>query len=488
MSSERARVYDVVIAGAGPAGSALAIELAREGISVLLADAARFPRDKVCGDYVSPRGLARLDALGCGEAIRAVMGTPIRRSRLYLNGDKLLEGTLPHVEGLRAYGLAIPRVQLDEILVRRAVASGAELREGCRVEGFEVTPRGVEVATRQDGKSLRIEARMVIGADGATSSVARVAGLRMRDPRYTLASIRAYVRGLTLDHTIMYFDEGFFPGYGWIFPVREGLCNVGVGMLSEPLVRERLKLTDFYEKFQRFVRHLARSRGVEVRFEPQRAWPIHSFGGAHRNHFDRGLLIGEAACFVDPINGEGIPLALESAHIAAETIREALRRGRFHEPDLASYDRGWRAAFEPDLAVSDLAVTLLRNRSLLPLWLTLFRTTSLTARGDARYAAVTGGVLGGVVPARRAVTPEMFVRALVHGPDFWREVLRLDSLRSPAEWLARGASLARWSATLGQRVLDDPEWFRAWVTEVEAKQRAVAIRSLRATLPFTSTR
>jgi hypothetical protein len=173
-------------------------------------------------------------------------------------------------------------------------------------------------------------------------------------------------------------------------------------------------------------------------------------------------------------------MALESARLAAVTIRAALRRGRFGAADLAGFDDAWRAAFDPDVGVSDLAVTLLRNRRLLPLWLAMFRTTSLTARGDARYAEVAGGVLGGVVPARRAVTPEMFVRALVHGPGFWREALQLDALRSPADWLGRGASLARWGADVGRAVADDPAWFRTWALEVERKQRIVALRTLRA--------
>ncbi|MFO0628152.1 MAG: geranylgeranyl reductase family protein [Polyangiales bacterium] len=482
-SDPREGVHDVIVVGAGPAGSALAIELAREGAAVLLVDAARFPRDKVCGDFVSPRGLHRLDALGCGDAVRAAGCVPIRRSRLYLNRDKLVEGALPKLPGLPDHGLAIPRLELDEILYRRALAAGARSLEACRVSRFDITAHGVEVHAAHEGRPLRLRSRLLVGADGATSAVARTRGVRLRDPRYTLASIRAYVRGLTLDHTLMFFDEGFFPGYGWIFPVRDGLCNAGVGMLSEPLVRDGLRLGDFFEKFKRFVAHLARARGVDVTFEPQRAWPIHSFGGAGRNHFDRGLLVGEAACFVDPINGEGIPLALESARLAAATLRECLRRGRFGAEDLAGYDHAWRGAFEPDLAVSDLAVTLLRNRRLLPLWLSMFRATSLTARKDPRYAEVAGGVLGGVVPARRAITPEMFVRSLVHGPGFWREVLQLDALRAPGDWLARGAETARWSAALGRAVRDDPAWFRDWIAEVERKQRAVLARAAREALP-----
>ncbi len=472
-------VYDVIIAGAGPAGSALAIELAGAGYSVLLMDGARFPRDKVCGDYVSPRGLARLEALGCGDAVRALACTPIRSSRLYLNSERLVSGSLPRVAGLPAYGLAIPRRDLDELLFRRALAAGAEGREACRVSGFEVTGAGVEVAAVREGKPHRALGRLLVGADGATSVVARTAGMGMNDSRYTLASIRAYAHDLTIDHTIMYFDEKYFPGYGWVFPVRPGLCNIGVGMVSEPLVRGGLKLPEFYAKFQRFVMHLGRAHGVEPRLGPQRGWPIRSYGGAHRNYFERGLLIGEAGCFVDPINGEGIPLALETARIAASTIRAAFRQGRFGAAVLSQYELDFRAALDPDLAISDLAVAMIRNRHLLPLWLTSFRGMCHTARSDPHYAQITGGILGGVIPARAALTPEMFARTLRHVPGFLREMFSPGDPRRPADRLAEGLKLLRWQYDLARAVVRDGPWFRAWLGEVESKQRRLAAQAVR---------
>lgn len=475
-------VYDVVIAGAGPAGSALAIELASEGYSVLLCDAARFPRDKPCGDYVSPRGLARLEALGCGEAIRRLGCTPIRMSRLYLNRDHLVSGVLPRVAGLPAHGHAIPRKELDDILFRQAIRAGAEARESCRVTGFEATARGVLVSAKQDGKACRVEGRLLIGADGATSAVANAAGLRMNDPRHTLASIRAYARGLTLDHTLMYFDEKYFPGYGWVFPVRPGLCNIGVGMVSEPLVRSGLKLADFYAKLTRLVYRLAVAKGVRVEIGPHRGWPIRSYGGATKNHFERGLLIGEAGCFVDPINGEGIPLALASARVAARTVRAGFRAGRFASDFLARYEADFRATFDLDLGISDLTVTMIRNRHLLPVWLAMFRTMSRTAQEDARYAQVTGGILGGVLPAREGLTPEMFVRALVHGPGFWREALGAGGPAGASGWLASGAALLGFQSSLARAVKDDGAWLYEWAREVQAKQRKLGISVLRGAL------
>ena len=465
------RGHDVVIAGAGPAGSALAIELSQEGYSVLLLDAARFPRDKVCGDYVSPRGLARLAALGCGPAVRDLGSTPIRRSRLYLGKEHLVSGVLPQVPGLPSHGLALPRRELDEILFRRAIQAGARTVESCRVTSFEIRRGKVEVHARREGKACSFAAELLVGADGATSAVAKAAGRRMNDPRSTLASIRAYATGLSLDHTPMYFDREFFPGYAWIFPVRPGLCNVGVGMVSEPLTRGGLRLSDFYAKLTRLVHHLARSKGAAVQIGPHRGWPIRSFGGGAANHFERGLLIGEAGAFVDPINGEGIPLAMESAHVAARTIRRAFAAGRFDEPTLSRFDADWRARFEVDLRISDLAVTMIRNRHLLPVWLSTFRAMSAAAREDARYASVTGGILGGVLPARAGVTPEMFVRAIVRSVGSLREAIGLPGPSAGAsEWFASAASWVRFQKDVARALLDDGPWFRSWAAEVMAKQ------------------
>ncbi|MFO0758850.1 MAG: geranylgeranyl reductase family protein [Byssovorax sp.] len=474
--------YDILIAGAGPAGSALAIELGGEGYSVLLMDAARFPRDKPCGDYVSPRGLARLDALGCGAAIRRLGSTPIRASRLYLNREELVSGTLPKVAGLPAHGLALPRRELDEILFRRALASGAEGRESCRVKGFEQVPGGIEAIATWNGEPHRVRGKLLIGADGATSAVARAAGLGMTDPRHTLASLRAYVEGPSLDHTIMYFDERYFPGYGWVFPVRPGLCNIGVGMVTEPMTKHKIRLLDFHQKLERLVLRLGRSQGVTVTLGPHRGWPIHSYGAAGKNCFERGLLIGEAGGFVDPINGEGIPLAMESARIAARTIRAAFARGAFDEISLARYERDFRAHFDPDLDISDLAVSLIRNRYLLPVWLASFRAMSHTARQDETYAAITGGILGGVLPARRGITPEMFVRTLARGPAVLGQALHE---RGPKTWndlISSVQSFAHWQSSVRRALVEDGPWLRAWAEEIAAKQRKVGARALRGML------
>ncbi len=467
------RVYDVIIVGAGPAGSALAAYLAREGYRVLLLEKQRFPRDKVCGDFVSPRGLAFLRDLGCMSEIERTGYVRIRKSSIFLNGRKISEGYLPRLPGYPPYGCAIPRSRLDEIIFRQAQNVGAETVEDCRVDDFYTAGDAVIVRAGVQTSPRRFAGRLIVGADGAQSTVARKVGLDMQDHRYVLASIRAYSHGLPLRETILAFDEEFFPGFGWIFPVKDDTCNVGVGMVSEPLTKEGIHLKAFFARFREFLETLAEHHGHRVEIGRPVGWPIKTYGGARRNYFDRGLLIGEAACLVDPISGEGIPLALESAAIAADTIRDVFRSGDFSERGLAGYESRWRARFDPDLKISDLIVSMIRNRHLVKLWMTSFEVMSRTALDDEQYALKTGGILAGLVPNREGLSPDVVLKSIFHGPEFWLRLFEISPQRLLPDLVNRLLDAASWQSTALQHVLNDVEWSANWWREIDQKQRQV---------------
>ncbi len=464
------RVFDAAIVGAGPAGSALAILLARAGHSVLLLEAKSFPRDKVCGDFVSPKGLQSLKNLGCYDEIAAVGCTRLRSSVVYLNGKKLSEGFLPALHGYPEFGHAVPRQVLDEVLFRRAREVGATTLENCRVTGFHTTPSIACVEARVGGANQRFAARVIVGADGANSLVARRAGFDISDPRYVMGALRSYCTGLRLTQTILYFDEQFFPGFGWIFPVNDRMANVGVGMVKEPLVKHGLNLHDFYARLLGFVRQLAARANTQVEFGDSAGFPIRTYGGRRRNTFERGLLIGEAACLVDPISGEGIPLALESAELAFETLHRAFESHDYSTESLADYDARWKARWDPDLKLSDLIVTLIRNRYLVKLWIQSFRVMSLTAMQDSDYALRTGGILAGLIPNREGLSPDIIFKTLVHGPDFWRRALEIPSSATPSDLMRKGISLLEWNTTALRQAIDDQQWYSQWLREVGLKQ------------------
>lgn len=466
-------VYDVIIVGAGPAGSALAIQLARAGYDALLLEKGRFPRDKICGDFVSPRGLYFLRDLDCLGAVEAEGCVRIKKSSVYLNGRKISEGYLPHLSGHPAYGYAVPRKRLDEIIFRRAQAEGASTVEGCRVMDLNFGEDFVRVEAKVDERFQTFSGRLIVGADGAQSTVARIAGLSMQDHRYVLASMRSYSTGLPLEETILSFEEEFFPGFAWVFPTTATTANVGVGMVSEPLTRSRIRLRKFYDRTRRFLEEIARSRGAAVELSRPTGWPIKTYGGARKNYFNRGLLIGEAACLVDPISGEGIPLALESAFLAAEVIHEVFDHGDFTADSLSRYESTLRKRYDPDLQVSDLIVSMIRNRHLVKLWLTSFEIMGKTAVQDEEYALKTGGILAGLVPNREGFSPEVVWKSIAHSPRFWMEVFHVRDDHFLLDSATRMLELTRWQSETALNVLRDFEWFRDWLREIDRKQRKV---------------
>ena len=283
-----------------------------------------------------------------------------------------------------------------------------------------------------DGGSRRKQylSRLIVGADGASSVIARQAGMEMRDPRHVSSRYAPTAAGCP-QHAILLLRRGIFPGYGWVFPINESLANIGVGMVKESLQRDSLRLRRFYPRLVRSFEDWLRDAGTEIELTRPAGWPIKTYGGASRNYFDRGLLIGDAGCFVDPISGEGIPLALQSAKLAAETIRTAFAAGQFGSEVMARFEVRWRREFDADLSLADLVVTAIRNRRLVKLWTHSLRVIALTASQDRGYAQKVGGILAGLVPCRAGLSADVVLKSLLHGPQFWLERSRCRTARPP---------------------------------------------------------
>ncbi|MDX1500803.1 MAG: NAD(P)/FAD-dependent oxidoreductase [Thermoanaerobaculia bacterium] len=469
------KTYDAVIVGAGPAGSALAIHLARAGLDALLVEKERFPRDKVCGEMMNPRAIRHLEDLGCFSRVEALGYDKIRSGTVFLDGVLEMTGALPAVEGCVDYAHAVPRRVLDEIIFRGAQSAGAGTLEGCRIQGFEVGPDAVEIDARlEGGERLRLEARLIVGADGSESTVARLAGLAMRDDRYVGIGIRSYGEGFPLDGAILSWDREYLPGLAWVFPSKDGCFNIGVGTIAEPAKRSEMRLRDYFDRTVDLVTKLGRERGFAPRVEPPRGWALKSYGGARRNYFERGLLIGDAGSFADPLTGEGIPMALETARLAAETIQAAVAAGDFSEGRLAAYEGRWRQRYDVDSLMADALVTISRNTHLADLMMEFLRLSLRAADRDERYAETVGGVYVGIVPISQMLRPEYLLRPLTYGPETWRAILGLSRERPLADLARRaaeqtGVGLAAWRA-----MLRDPQRSLEWLREVNQKQMRVA--------------
>lgn len=333
---------DVIVVGAGPAGSALACLLAERGHGVLLLDKADFPRDKTCGDGLSPRALRVLRQLGVLAEVVTV-GFRINALKVFSpNGDHFTS-PIPAHAGYPDHALVLPRLELDDMLRRRAIAAGAEFRRAIVSDLLRDAAARV-VGVRADGAELR--ARVVAFAAGASTAVLERAGLLAAPPALGRAA-RTYfanVRGLS-DAVEFHFDSVPLPGYGWVFPTSATTANVGAGYFLR--AGQRLPHATPRQTFDGFVANpyvagllaeaqpMAPLKGYPLRFDFDRArtaWP--------------GLyLVGEACGLVNPMTGEGIDFALESAEVAAEAIHHDLRTTTPPEAAARRYARALRARF-----------------------------------------------------------------------------------------------------------------------------------------------
>ncbi len=324
---------DVLVVGAGPAGSSAAHHLAAAGLEVLLVDRAAFPREKVCGDGLTPRAAAALVRMGVDVTDPGFV--PVRRVRTYGSGLAAVEfdwpgGPFPPI------GLMRPRIDLDQLLVERATAAGARFMPTTRAERPLVDGAAVSGATirREDGAVRQVSARFVLAADGASSRFAAHAGVRRIPGAPVAVAARGYVRSSRSQEPVfeafLTLRDGrrYLPGYGWVFPAGDRTWNVGAFLSPPPGHAERIPTAA--EALRRFLRTIPAEWGLgeEGLTGPIRSAPI-PMGMNRRPLAVPGMLVvGDAAGMVNPFTGEGIGYALESGEWAAQLVSEAVRSGR----------------------------------------------------------------------------------------------------------------------------------------------------------------
>ncbi|MGP4109831.1 geranylgeranyl reductase family protein [Streptomyces sp. 4N509B] len=338
---------DVIVVGAGPSGATTAYHLARSGLDVLLLEKTAFPREKVCGDGLTPRAVKQLVAMGIDVSEEA--GWLRNKGLRIISGSHRLELDWPQLASYPDYGLVRKRDDFDEQLARQAEKAGARMLERCNVTGpvrDERTGRitGVVAKLGEEKRQVTFRAPLVIAADGNSTRLSLAMGMH-RDPARPMGvAVRTYFT--TPRHDDDYLEswlelwdrrggqERLLPGYGWVFGMGDGTSNVGLGVLnSSPAFKD----LDWREVLRTWCAGMPEEWG----FTPDNmTGPIR--GAAlpmafnRKPHYARGLLlVGDAGGLVNPFNGEGIAYAMESGRLAAEVVGQALARQTPYQRELA---------------------------------------------------------------------------------------------------------------------------------------------------------
>ena len=366
---------DVIVVGAGPAGATTAFYLAQSGLDVLLLDKSRFPREKVCGDGLTPRAVKTL--VGMGISVSEQDGWVRNKGLRVIGAGKRLELPWPELASYPGYGLVRTRLDLDETLARRAQQAGARLLEGVTVTGpvrDERTGRltGVAAKDTDGGEDRTYRARVVVAADGNSSRLSVAMGLRKRDDRPLGVAVRTYYR--THRHDDDYLEswldlwdgDRLLPGYGWIFGMGDGTSNVGLGLLNTSAAFGH---TDYHALLRKWLKGMPAEWGFteENRTQPIRGAAL-PMGFNRTPHYYEGLLlVGDAGGMVNPFNGEGIAYAMESGEILARTIVQALARSRRVETErvLAGYPHALNQAYGGYYALGRTFVKLIGKPTLM---------------------------------------------------------------------------------------------------------------------------
>jgi len=359
------------------------------GHEVVLVDEARFPRDKVCGEGVSPEAWRLLGRMGAEAAVRALRPRPVRGMKLTAPDGTAFRG---EYTGAREPGFAVRRWCLDRALLDCARAAGVEVHEGVRARDIvrqDGTVRGVVVES--DGAIERLEARLVVAADGRRSVIARKLGLLREHRTLRKFAVRGYwkgVEGLT-DHGEMHVTRG---GYCGIAPLGDEEANITFVLDQAEMRAAGGGLADFYLRtLERWPRVRERLGRASLTSPPRAIGPLAL--EARRVSAPGAVLVGDAAGFYDPFTGEGVTLALRGAEIAAEVAHRALANGA---TDLRLYDRRRDDATRDKFRLNRLLQRIVA-------WPALANAVARRLSGRPDLADRLVGIAGDFVPARTAM-------------------------------------------------------------------------------------
>ncbi len=402
--------YDIIIVGAGPSGSTAALYAKQYGLKTLLLEKQKFPRDKICGDALSGKSVGILRDLNLLEEVEKLPGAFIQSVTFSSPEHVLFNIDLkqPSIKKTPK-GFVIRRRIFDEYMFSKAKEAADLCIENFSVKNIILENGkvcGVRGTNQNEEKEIEYRAKLVFGADGFNSTIARKTGLHEHDPKHLVVALRCYYRGVKdlTDQIELHFVDEVVPGYFWIFPLEENYANVGIGMLHHYIKKNNVDLKTALES-------AINSQFFKDRFkdatpvEQPLGWNL-PVGSKKRKNYGNGfLLLGDAAGLIDPFTGEGIGNAMFSSKIAVETANNAIKNNDFSESFLSDYsDRLW-ADIGNELKVSHKLQKIGHYRFLL-------NFVVRKAARNRKISEIIAGMIANEIPRKQLANPLFYLKLL----------------------------------------------------------------------------
>ena len=403
-------MYDVIIVGAGPAGSTAALYAHRLGLNCILLDKAVFPRDKICGDALSGKSVRLMRELNLLEGVEKLEGSEINRitfgSPSHSQFDVHLKGNKNN--DFITKGYVVPRKIFDNFLFKKADEL-TETRQGFTVNDIIYENDNISgvKGTNIEGKDEILNAPIIMGCDGANSIIARKLGLYEMDMENTAVAIRCYyegVEGLSNQIELHYVSE-VKPGYFWLFPAGNGKANIGIGLSKNDAKKEDRTLRQIMDEIVQS--DYFRSRFGNARpLEKPVGWNLPLGRIQRKNHGNGFMLLGDAAGLVDPFTGEGIGNAMVAAKHAMQVASKAKNHKDYSERSFSEYDQLLWDDIGGELRTSTKLQSLARSSFLLNF------VINRAARNE-EVQSIISGMLSHEIPKDELSSPMFYLKILL---------------------------------------------------------------------------
>ena len=356
--------YDVLIVGAGPAGTACAISFLRNNpeLKVALIDKSSFPRDKTCGDGISPAAITALEQLGI-TALDIPGNNKVSKAEIHGLDNLVFQAELDAADPDFAYGVVARRTDFDDHLLNAALEAGADLFQNMRFSKYKRLDNGmmdVTFTTTGDEPDMAFATQLLVGADGANSRVRKQAGIPAPEKADTGIAIRGYasISQNWQERLILSYGENLLPGYGWCFPLPDGKANIGCWLSVRDYQKRKPDLDRLLDGYVDFLNE----RGVACENMGERKTYTLPCKLPPALQSEQIALIGDAGAMINPFSGEGIYYGMRAGILLAENTSHVLADPKALSDGLEAYEKQFRREFNSHLKGCRIANRLMRYK------------------------------------------------------------------------------------------------------------------------------